>query len=50
MDMLENQVMDFRLAFARVCYNPDFVSESLLPWGCGSELECNKWLWRVTWG
>ncbi|XP_073176491.1 glutathione S-transferase 2-like isoform X1 [Lepidochelys kempii] len=23
-DMLENQVMDFRLAFARVCYNPDF--------------------------
>ncbi|XP_038235859.1 glutathione S-transferase 2-like [Dermochelys coriacea] len=23
-DMLENQVMDFRLAFARICYNPDF--------------------------
>uniref|UniRef100_A0A8C4YLI4 Glutathione S-transferase n=1 Tax=Gopherus evgoodei TaxID=1825980 RepID=A0A8C4YLI4_9SAUR len=24
-DMLENQVMDFRLAFARICYSPDFV-------------------------
>ncbi|XP_065447422.1 glutathione S-transferase 2-like [Chrysemys picta bellii] len=23
-DMLENQVMDFRLAFARICYSPDF--------------------------
>uniref|UniRef100_A0A8C3T0V6 Glutathione S-transferase n=1 Tax=Chelydra serpentina TaxID=8475 RepID=A0A8C3T0V6_CHESE len=23
-DMLENQAMDFRLAFARICYNPDF--------------------------
>lgn len=42
MDMLENQVMDFRLAFARMCYNPDFVSASLLPWGCGGELECTK--------
>ncbi|TFK00749.1 ectonucleoside triphosphate diphosphohydrolase 8-like [Platysternon megacephalum] len=28
-DMLENQVMDFRLAFARICYNPDF--EKLKP-------------------
>ncbi|XP_065448345.1 glutathione S-transferase 2-like isoform X2 [Chrysemys picta bellii] len=25
-DMLENQVMDFRLAFARICYNPDFLT------------------------
>ncbi|TFJ95116.1 3-hydroxybutyryl-CoA dehydrogenase [Platysternon megacephalum] len=49
-DMLENQVMDFRLAFARICYNPDFVSASLLPCGCGSDLECNRWLRRVTWG
>ncbi|KAM9149008.1 uncharacterized protein ACDP82_006166 [Pangshura tecta] len=28
-DMLENQVMDFRLAFARICYSPDF--EKLKP-------------------
>ncbi|XP_039393633.1 glutathione S-transferase 2-like [Mauremys reevesii] len=28
-DMLENQVMDFRLAFARIVYNPDF--EKLKP-------------------
>uniref|UniRef100_A0A8C8REK2 Glutathione S-transferase n=1 Tax=Pelusios castaneus TaxID=367368 RepID=A0A8C8REK2_9SAUR len=28
-DMLENQVMDFRLHFARICYSPDF--ENLKP-------------------
>ncbi|XP_072853586.2 glutathione S-transferase Mu 1-like isoform X4 [Pogona vitticeps] len=28
-DMLENQVMDFRMAFAKVCYSPDF--EKLKP-------------------
>nr|XP_032636879.1 glutathione S-transferase Mu 1-like isoform X2 [Chelonoidis abingdonii] len=28
-DVLENQVMDFRLAFARMCYSPDF--EKLKP-------------------
>lgn len=26
MDMLENHLMDVRMAFARLCYNPDFVS------------------------
>ena len=25
-DILENQVMDVRLAMARICYSPDFVS------------------------
>lgn len=25
-DMLENQVMDFRMSLVMVCYNPDFVS------------------------
>ena len=25
-DILENEVMDTRLYFARMCYNPDFVS------------------------
>ncbi|KAM6192115.1 glutathione S-transferase 2-like [Sarcoramphus papa] len=28
-DMLENQIMDFRMSFARLCYNPDF--EKLKP-------------------
>ncbi|XP_075772131.1 glutathione S-transferase 2-like isoform X3 [Pelodiscus sinensis] len=28
-DMLENQVMDFRLSFARICYSPEF--EKLKP-------------------
>uniref|UniRef100_A0A8D0L1I0 Glutathione S-transferase n=1 Tax=Sphenodon punctatus TaxID=8508 RepID=A0A8D0L1I0_SPHPU len=28
-DMLENQVMDFRMGFAKICYNPDF--EKLKP-------------------
>ena len=27
-DILENQVMDVRLAMARICYSPDFVSPS----------------------
>lgn len=31
MDILENEVMDTRLYFARMCYNPDFVSH--LPGG-----------------
>lgn len=26
MDMLENQIMDFRMSLVMVCYNPDFVS------------------------
>lgn len=26
MDMLENQVMDFRMSLVMICYNPDFVS------------------------
>lgn len=25
-DMLENQVMDFRMGLGMICYNPDFVS------------------------
>lgn len=25
-DMLENQVMDFRMSLVMICYNPDFVS------------------------
>lgn len=25
-DMLENQIMDFRMSLVMVCYNPDFVS------------------------
>lgn len=25
-DILENQVMDFRMGFAKMCYSPDFVS------------------------
>lgn len=29
-DMLENQLMDLRMRFAQLCYNPDFVST---PWG-----------------
>lgn len=28
-DMLENQIMDFRMSLVMVCYNPDFVSASL---------------------
>lgn len=30
-DILENEVMDTRIYFARICYSPDFVS--LLPVG-----------------
>lgn len=26
MDMLENQIMDFRMSLVMICYNPDFVS------------------------
>ncbi|NWW13850.1 GSTM5 transferase, partial [Oreocharis arfaki] len=26
-DMLENQIMDFRMSLIMVCYNPDFVSQ-----------------------
>lgn len=25
-DVLENQIMDLRMSFVRLCYNPDFVS------------------------
>lgn len=28
-DMLENHLMDFRIALARLCYDPDFVSVAL---------------------
>ena len=29
-DMLENQIMDFRMSLVMVCYNPDFVSVPVL--------------------
>ncbi|ETE62160.1 Glutathione S-transferase Mu 7, partial [Ophiophagus hannah] len=28
-DMLENQVMDFRMALGMICYNPDFALEKI---------------------
>ena len=33
-DILENQVMDVRLAMVRICYSPDFVS----PFTCGDSM------------
>lgn len=30
-DVLENQLMDLRMNFARLCYSPDFVSSPV--WG-----------------
>lgn len=32
-DMVENQVMDIRMGFAKICYSPDFVSSALLHLG-----------------
>lgn len=32
-DVLENHLMDLRMAFARLCYSPDFVSAPPGGWG-----------------
>lgn len=44
-DMLENQIMDFRMSLVMVCYNPDFVSAPVLQaLGTGAVLQGPPWL------
>lgn len=36
MDLLENELLDMRTNFIRLCYSPDFVSTPWGFWGAGS--------------